>query len=187
MNTHHLEPQDILSFRAFELLRKKSQTVVTAESCTAGLIAATLSGVPGVSSVLAGGFVVYQIESKIAWLEISEESIRQHGVVSSEVAELMAVAALQKTAHATIAISITGHLGPDAPLDLDGVAWLGFAQQNQPVCSQKLHLQTTMPVMTRDDQTGSDRGVLVRHERQRNAVRQALEFLCKRLEAFDEP
>jgi nicotinamide-nucleotide amidase len=138
------EPLDVLAFRAFDLLKKNGQVLVTAESCTAGLIAATLARVPRMSNVLAGGFVVYQVESKIEWLNISAALIDQQGVVSSEVAQLMAEAALRNAPHATMAISITGHLGPDAPEDLDGVAWLGFAQRNQPCCSQKLHLQTTM-------------------------------------------
>ena len=51
------ETLDPLAFRAFELLRKTNQVLVTAESCTAGLIAATLARVPGMSAVLAGGFV----------------------------------------------------------------------------------------------------------------------------------
>ena len=59
------ETLDPLAFRAFDLLRKTNQVLVTAESCTAGLIAATLARVPGMSTVLAGGFVVYQIESKV--------------------------------------------------------------------------------------------------------------------------
>ncbi len=184
MNTP--ETLDPLAFRAFELLRKTNQVLVTAESCTAGLIAATLARVPGMSTVLAGGFVVYQIESKVAWMNISPAVIEQHGVVSSEVAQLMADAALRNTIHATIAISITGHLGPDAPVDLDGIAWLGFAQRNYPCCSHKLHLQTTIPDPTSKPFTDSEQRLFIRHERQQDAVRQSLSFLCKKLESFHE-
>ena len=180
------ETLDPLAFRAFELLRKTNQVLVTAESCTAGLIAATLARVPGMSAVLAGGFVVYQVESKVAWLNVSSALIEQHGVVSSEVAQLMADAALRNTAHATISVSITGHLGPDAPDDLDGIAWLGFAQRNHPCCSHKLHLQTTIPDPTSRNITESERRLLIRHDRQRDAVRQSLSFLCKKLVSFHE-
>ena len=179
------ESLDSLSFRTFELLRKTNQVLVTAESCTAGLIAASLARVPGMSTVLAGGFVVYQVESKVAWLNVSSAIIEQQGVVSSEVAQLMADAALRNTAHATIAISITGHLGPDAPDDLDGIAWLGFAQRKHPCCSHKLHLQSTMPNPISTPFTDSER-LLIRHERQQDAVRQSLSFLCKKLESFHE-
>ena len=183
MSTH--ERLDAAAFRAFELLKKNNQVLVTAESCTAGLIAATLARVPGMSNVLAGGFVVYQVESKIAWLNISAGTIEQHSVVSSEVAQLMAEAALRNAPHATIAISITGHLGPDAPDDLDGVAWLGFAQRNRPCCSQKLHLETTMNLSTKVV-TKLERRLIVRHDRQRDAVLQSLSFLCNKLEVFHE-
>ena len=183
MNTD--EPLDAWAFRAFDLLKKNGQVLVTAESCTAGLIVATLARVPGMSNVLAGGFVVYQVESKTAWLNISAAIIDQQGVVSSAVAQLMAEAALRNAPHATMAISITGHLGPDAPADLDGVAWLGFAQRDHPCCSQKLHLQTTMNSST-NMITESQRRLNVRHDRQRDAVLQSLSFLCKKLEVFDE-
>lgn len=179
------EPLDKLAFRTFELLKKNRQVLVTAESCTAGLIAATLARVPGMSSVLAGGLVVYQVASKISWLNISAAIIDQEGVVSSEVAQLMAEAALRNTPHATMAISITGHLGPDAPADLDGVAWLGFAQRNCSCCSQKFHLQTTMKWPT-DIVAESERPLNVRHDRQRDAVLQSLSFLCQKLEVFHE-
>ena len=176
---------DNLAFRAFELLKKNNQVLVTAESCTAGLIAATLARVPGMSSVLSGGFVVYQVESKVAWLNIPAGMIEQRGVVSTEVAQIMAESALRNTPHATMAISITGHLGPDAPVDLDGVAWLGFAERNRPCCSQKLYLQSTMN-MSINPVTASERRLNVRHDRQRDAVLQSLSFLCKKLEVFHE-
>ena len=184
MNTP--ETLDSLAFRAFDSLRKTNHVLVTAESCTAGLIAATLARVPGMSSVLAGGFVVYQVESKVVWLNISSALIEQHGVVSSEIAQLMAEAVLRNTSHATIALSITGHLGPDAPADLDGIAWLGFASRNDLCCSHKLYLQATIPTPTGAPVTPSDQRLLIRHERQQDAVRQSLLFLCKKLESLHE-
>ena len=180
------ETLDPLAFRAFELLRKNHQVLVTSESCTAGLIAATLARVPGMSTVLAGGFVVYQVESKVTWLNVSSAVIEQQGVVSSEVAQLMADGALRNTPHATMVLSITGHLGPDAPDNLDGIAWLGFAQRNHSCCSHKLHLQSTIPAPTNPPVTESEHRLFIRHERQQDAVRQSLSFLCKKLEAFHE-
>lgn len=167
---------DALAFKAFSLLSQSGQVLVTAESCTAGLIAATLSRVPGMSACLAGSFVVYQIESKIAWLNISAELIERCDVVSAEVADSMATQALQKTPHASIAISITGHLGPDAPEGLDGTAWLGLADRQAGVLVRKLHLYSKAERILSPPMR-----LVTRHERQQDAVRQSLSFLCDRL------
>lgn len=167
---------DEVAFRAFDLLIRTRNVLVTAESCTAGLIAATLARVPGMSACLAGSFVVYQIESKVAWLEVPAEMIAQHNVVSSQVAESMAVQSLRKAAHATISLSITGHLGPDAPDGLDGLAWLGFAAAGMTVSSTQLLLQVDASQREPDKQS-----LFVRHERQKAAVVKSLAFLCHRL------
>ena len=58
---------DPLAAEILELLQLQKATLVLAESCTCGLIAATLARIPGMSAVLAGSFVVYQIDSKAAW------------------------------------------------------------------------------------------------------------------------
>ena len=162
------------------LLKERGKILVTAESCTAGLISATLARVPGVSSNLAGGFVVYQEASKIEWLGISELLIREHDVVSAEVARAMADSALRKTPHATIAIGITGHLGPDAPKDLDGVAWLGFARHNKGIESVRLSLRTFVSTAPGMAYSESQR-LAIRHDRQKDAVLQTLNYLGRKL------
>ncbi len=179
---------DSLSNQVFQLLDSHEQTLVTAESCTAGLIAATLSRVPGMSRCLAGSLVAYQSASKSAWLDVPAELIDRHGAVGREVAEAMARQALRKTPHATIAISITGHLGPDAPPELDGVAWLGWAHRPDLVISKKLRLkageagsESRIPVRHDVRATGWEREVIIRLARQQDAVFQALGFLCDRL------
>ena len=176
MNSTRQTELDTLAFRAFHLLGQSGQVLVTAESCTAGLIAATLSRVPGMSACLAGSFVVYQIDSKIAWLGVPAELIERCDVVSPEVAESMAVQSLQKTAHATIAISITGHLGPDAPGDLDGTAWFAIADRSSEVSSCRLELHSDASRIPPPQQQ-----LFLRHERQQDAVVQSLRFLCRRL------
>lgn len=167
---------DTLAFRSFELLKQRGHVLVTAESCTAGLIAATLSRVPGMSVCLAGAFVVYQIDSKVAWLNVPAKLIERCDVVSAEVAESMAIQSLQKTPHATVAISITGHLGPDAPEGLDGTAWLGFADRKEGITSKRLELLSEAMKIPSPQQR-----LAVRHERQLDAVSQCLSFLCVRL------
>lgn len=164
---------DSLAQAVYAELENANAVVVFAESCTAGLIAATLARVPGMSRRLAGSLVVYQIDSKVAWLAIDPDVIRRCDVVSREVAEAMATCALANTPHATVALSITGHLGPDAPRSLDGIAWLAIAKRDSRVFAARLNLLPG-PVLAPVD---SDAAIRIRHERQANAVKQALEML----------
>ena len=176
-----LTPQkalDSLANHLFGKLEKADEVVVLAESCTAGLIAATLSRVPGMSRRLAGSFVVYQIDSKVAWLGIDRASIEQHDVVSREVAESMAVKALEQTAHATIALAITGHLGPDAPPTLDGTAWVAIAKRGGDVVATKFSLAPG----SQPDPQSMDAGIRIRRKRQQDAVCQALVTLLGSLD-----
>jgi len=93
------------------LCRKQSLTLVTAESCTGGLLAAGLTAVPGYSDVTLGGIVAYGNELKRSELGVSPELIERYGVVSAEVAEAMAKGARERLG-ADVAISITGVAGP---------------------------------------------------------------------------
>ena len=166
---------DRLATQLFLALEQTGDVLVLAESCTAGLIAATLARVPGMSRRLAGSFVVYQIDSKVAWLGVSAEMIQQHDVVSREVAESMATQALEHTPYATIAMSITGHLGPDAPVALDGVAWLAIARRGKQAMTSQLQL---------DPDSGSssnttDNPCRIRHSRQTDAALQAISRLLR--------
>ena len=176
---------DALACRAFELMIRHQPVLVTAESCTAGLIAATLSRVPGMSRCLAGALVVYQAASKTEWLDVPAELIDKDDAVSREVAEAMATHALAKTPHATIAISITGHLGPDAPPELNGIAWMGWATRRNSTEAIRLELKSNLTTeecrssIARAEE--SELSVIIRHARQEDAVIQTLAFLCDRL------
>lgn len=123
-----------------QLLAADNETLVLAESCTAGLIAASLARSPGISAFLAGSLVVYQIPSKIEWLGVNPDSIEREGVVSEVVAREMAAGALRHTPHASVSLAITGHLGPDAPEHLDGVAWIAISHRTAGSHSAKLQL-----------------------------------------------
>jgi nicotinamide-nucleotide amidase len=94
------------------LLFGKGLTLATMESCTGGLLATTLTDVPGSSAYFKGGFVPYSNEAKIA-LGVGSGLIKRHGAVSSQVAEAMAEAARQQLG-ADIGIGTTGVAGPDA-------------------------------------------------------------------------
>lgn len=94
-----------------ELLRQRKLHLATAESCTGGLIAATLTEVPGASDVFDCGFVTYANAAKTAHLGVPEAVIARHGAVSRQVAILMAEGALER-APADIAVAVTGIAGP---------------------------------------------------------------------------
>jgi competence/damage-inducible protein CinA-like protein len=86
--------------------------VATAESCTAGLLAARLTERPGSSAYVAGGVVAYANEAKVDLLGVDPELIQTHGAVSEPVAEAMAAGALKRF-DADTAVAITGIAGPD--------------------------------------------------------------------------
>ncbi|OQW62127.1 MAG: damage-inducible protein CinA [Proteobacteria bacterium HN_bin10] len=92
--------------------RTRGLRIATAESCTGGLIAATLAAVPGASAVLERGFVTYSNEAKADMLGVPPELIRQYGAVSKEVAIAMAEGALAHS-RADVAVAVTGIAGPD--------------------------------------------------------------------------
>jgi len=85
--------------------------IVTAESCTAGMLAARLTDRAGSSAYVAGGAVAYANEAKVELLGVDPALIAEHGAVSSEVAEAMAAGAIRRL-QADTAVAITGVAGP---------------------------------------------------------------------------
>lgn len=85
--------------------------IATAESCTAGLLAARLTDRAGSSAYVAGGAVAYANEAKVELLGVDPALIAEHGAVSSEVAEAMAAGAIRRL-QADTAVAITGVAGP---------------------------------------------------------------------------
>lgn len=85
--------------------------IATAESCTGGLIAASLAAVPGASASLERGFITYSNEAKVEVLGVPAALINQHGAVSKQVALAMVEGALAHSP-ADIAVAVTGVAGP---------------------------------------------------------------------------
>jgi PncC family amidohydrolase len=94
-----------------ELCRERKLKITTAESCTGGLVAATLTDIPGSSDIVDRAFVTYSNAAKQAMLGVPPALLERFGAVSQETAEAMARGAL---AHAPVqlAVSITGIAGP---------------------------------------------------------------------------
>ena len=86
-------------------------TMTTAESCTAGMVAAAIGGVPGASAVLRGGAVTYCDEIKHQVLGVSQDTLDAYTAVSEPTAREMASGA-QRLFEATVAVSLTGYAGP---------------------------------------------------------------------------
>lgn len=97
--------------RLLAVCMRKKLTLATAESCTGGLVAGTLTDVPGVSGMLDRGFITYSNQAKQDMLGVPAETLKAHGAVSRETAIAMATGAL---AHAPVdlAVAITGIAGP---------------------------------------------------------------------------
>lgn len=102
------------------------RTIATAESCTAGLLAARLADRPGSSAYLAGGVVSYSNEAKADLLGVDPALIAAHGAVSEPVAEAMAAGALQRFG-ADVAVGITGIAGPGGGSDEKPVGTVCFS------------------------------------------------------------
>lgn len=100
--------------------------IVTAESCTGGLVAAALTDVPGSSKAFDRGFVTYSNEAKSALLGVPPALIEAHGAVSEEVARAMAESVLRQTG-AGLAIAVTGIAGPDGGTAAKPVGLVHFA------------------------------------------------------------
>lgn len=93
-------------------LTVRGQTVATAESLTAGLLAATLAGVSGASAVLRGGLVTYTEDTKISLAGVAPEVLEAVGPVAAPTARALAVGAQQRCT-ATWGVGLTGVAGPE--------------------------------------------------------------------------
>lgn len=94
------------------LLRQAKKTLSIAESCTGGLLGHRITNIPGSSDYFQQGVLTYSNKSKVRLLGVSESLIAQHGAVSQEVAEAMAVG-IRKKSGTDFGLSITGIAGPE--------------------------------------------------------------------------
>lgn len=120
-----------LARQVIEAYCEQKQKIVTAESCTGGLLAGALTEIPGCSNALERGFVTYSNEAKTEALGVLPELIERYGAVSDKVAEAMAQGALEFS-HADAAISITGIAGPtgDESGKPIGLVYFGLATRS---------------------------------------------------------
>ena len=122
-----------LAVQVLEACKAKGLMLATAESCTGGLVAATLVDIPGSSAVVERGFVTYSNAAKAELIGVPMGLIDHYGAVSEPVAVTMATGALQRS-NAQIAVAITGVAGPGGGTDAkpEGLVHFACAGTGQP-------------------------------------------------------
>ena len=122
---------DALARLLIDEARERRVRIVTAESCTGGLVAAALTAIPGSSDVFERGFVTYSNRAKEEMLGIEGDLIADMGAVSESVARMMAEMALELS-NAHISVAITGVAGPGGgtPMKPVGTVHLATARSN---------------------------------------------------------
>ncbi|WP_006786390.1 CinA family protein [Thiorhodospira sibirica] len=125
-----------------ECLATRGLHLATAESCTGGLVSATLTAIPGASMWFECGFVTYSNAAKMQLLGVAESLLQRHGAVSEPVAQAMAQGALAQSA-ADLALAITGIAGPsggtpDKPVGTVCFAW-ALRTAKTHTCTQQFH------------------------------------------------
>ena len=125
--------------------RQKHLRLVTAESCTGGLIAALLTDVAGSSDVFERGFVTYSNPAKTEMLGVDEHILVRWGAVSEETAIAMAEGALRQSS-ADIAVSVTGVAGPGGGTVVKpvGLVHLACARHGLPLIHRQLMLTASL-------------------------------------------
>ncbi len=117
-------------------------TLVTAESCTGGWIAKTLTDISGSSAWFECGVVAYSYEAKEALLGVRPETLEQHGAVSRETAIEMVSGALARYG-ATVAVAVTGIAGPSGgtPEKPVGTVWIGWKRRGGYARTELFHFR----------------------------------------------
>lgn len=152
-----------LAEEALRLARGLGLMIVTAESCTGGLVAAALTEIPGSSAAFDRGFVTYSNAAKTAMLGVPTALLDEHGAVSEPVARAMAEGALAASG-ADLSVAITGIAGPGGGSEAKPVGLVHFAAA-----------RTGRPTLNRERRFGD----VGRSEVRRLSVIAALELLCE--------
>lgn len=128
------QPTEHLCGLMADLLMKNQLRLVTAESCTGGMISAACTDLAGSSLWFERGFVTYSNQAKTELLDVPERVLRRAGAVCGPVAKAMAEGALAHS-HAQVAVAVTGVAGPGggSPAKPVGTVWFGFALPGQTI------------------------------------------------------
>jgi len=171
--------------RLGRLLERHELKIVLAESCTGGLISASLTTIPGISAYHCGSAVVYQVETKAEWLGISPAVLEKPGPVSRVVATAMAENVLRKTPKANLSAAVTGHLGPGAPKNQDGLIYAAVAMRGSGTTGKRQMKTVVKKHLLVDERTGARarRPEEIRLKRQRSAALYVLSMASAQIES----
>ena len=101
-----------LTKKLLEICAKKNIKLLTAESCTGGLLSANITGISGSSDVFSYGFICYSNESKKKFLNVNDETLNSYGAVSYETVKQMLEGLCYHAKSKTLTIAISGVAGP---------------------------------------------------------------------------
>ncbi len=164
-------------------LSLNNEKLVIAESCTGGLVATLLTSLPGISDFFCGSAVVYRWDTKMKWLGVLPETLEKYTDVSCETAGEMALGVLKQTPEASVAASITGHLGPNAPPHQDGLICIAVAHRTRCDTGNSPELVTVAPfqcdtlIAESPINIQTDQKLTLRQLRQLSAARQMLKLI----------
>lgn len=124
-----------------KLLIEKNISISSAESCTGGMFAQTITDIPGISSVFDRGIVTYSNEAKIQELDVKKETLDKYGAVSSETAIEMAEG-IKRVSGTRIGVSVTGIAGPGGATESKpvGLVYICVVLDEKRICKE-LRLQ----------------------------------------------
>ena len=151
----------VMTSNIFKILTEKNKTLSIAESCTGGLIASSITDVPGSSKIFLGGVIVYATAMKKKILKIPEK-VFNYGVISEQMAEAMALSVKSLTG-SDYSIATTGNLGPDT-------------MENKPAGLIYIAVATPENVFVKELRLEGDR-----YFNKKNATKEALEFLIEKI------
>lgn len=145
-------------------LLERGGRLVTAESCTGGLIAKCLTDLPGSSAWFERGWVTYSDRAKRQELGVPAGLIRRYGAVSEQVARAMVRGALRMS-RSDMAVSVTGIAGPDggSPEKPVGTVWIGWAQgegARAVVCTRRFLFDGTRDAVRRQTAAAALKGLI---------------------------
>lgn len=143
-----------------EILQQRGQMLVTAESCTGGWIAKTLTDIAGSSAWFEAGLVAYSYEAKQALLGVRPETLAEHGAVSRETVVEMVAGALARYG-ASVAVAVTGIAGPGGatPGKPVGTIWIGWKRRGGYAQAEIFHFDGDREAVRRQTVAASLRGV----------------------------
>ena len=131
-----------LSKKLLETCFKKNMKLLTAESCTGGLLSANITGIAGSSDVFSYGFICYSDESKKKFLNVNNDTLNSYGAVSYETVKQMLEGLCYHAKSKTLTIAISGVAGPKrSEFKPVGLVYIGLKKSNKIIISKNIFKQ----------------------------------------------